>query len=672
MTRRTASPGRTSASPHTGAIDLRSWWAAVRAPRRAVKELVGDGPVFPLLILFGLNAVDELDRTGFGILLPNIRDAFGMSNTGILSLVAVTAVGALVMQLPIAIAADRGNRISIALAGALLWAGFSVMTGAATAIWMLIVARLGSGIGRAVVDPTHNTLLSDFYSVDRRPAVFSFHRAANVLGQFLGPLLAGVLAYTFTWRAPFFVFAVPTVILVVLGARISDPIRGRQERRAAGASDEVSDTEEQPRASPSRGGCCGRSMCCAASGTPSRSSPSRSSGSSRSPGCSTKRSSTSTSCSRGYLAAVAEPFQFIGLAIGARLGTRLFLRDPALIFRFLPRRCDRLRSVRRRVRARPDDRVRNHRQRVVDLDPCGPAPRAVLDPVARHPRQRAVARLLGRGVVGDPRPGAAPHDRLGQRPVRHPLRHARDGAHPVGRRAADRQRWRRGAPRHLRRVGCVGRPVTRRSWPARTAAPSCSSSTTSTSPTGSSRCSSTSTSRSPRARSSRCSAPTALASPRCCERSRGSPKPTSARSSWTGTRHHPRPTQRDRSARRRAGARRRERVPVAHRGRQPAGRGVDDSPRARPGRRTHRIGPRDVSRSCGPGSRTRLRACPAVSSRCSASGWRCCPGPRLLLIDELSLGLAPVVVGQLAELVREAARGGTTVVLVEQSVNVAL
>ncbi len=231
-----------------GAIDLRSWWSAIRAPRRAVKELVGDGPVFPLLILFGLNAVDELDRTGFGILLPNIRDAFGMSNTGILSLVAITAVGALVMQLPIAIAADRGNRISIALAGALLWAGFSVMTGAATAIWMLIVARLGSGIGRAVVDPTHNALLSDFYSVDRRPAVFSFHRAANVLGQFLGPLLAGALAYAFTWRAPFFVFAVPTVILVVLGARISDPVRGRQERRAAGASDEVSDTEE-PRAS---------------------------------------------------------------------------------------------------------------------------------------------------------------------------------------------------------------------------------------------------------------------------------------------------------------------------------------------------------------------------------------------------------------------------------------
>jgi ABC-type branched-subunit amino acid transport system ATPase component len=46
--------------------------------------------------------------------------------------------------------------------------------------------------------------------------------------------------------------------------------------------------------------------------------------------------------------------------------------------------------------------------------------------------------------------------------------------------------------------------------------------------------------------------------------------------------------------------------------------------------------------------------------------------PQLLLIDELSLGLAPVIVGQLLEMVTEINRGGTAVVLVEQSVNIAL
>jgi branched-chain amino acid transport system ATP-binding protein len=46
--------------------------------------------------------------------------------------------------------------------------------------------------------------------------------------------------------------------------------------------------------------------------------------------------------------------------------------------------------------------------------------------------------------------------------------------------------------------------------------------------------------------------------------------------------------------------------------------------------------------------------------------------PRVLLIDELSLGLAPVIVGQLLPIVQRVADQGTAVILVEQSVNVAL
>jgi ABC-type branched-subunit amino acid transport system ATPase component len=46
--------------------------------------------------------------------------------------------------------------------------------------------------------------------------------------------------------------------------------------------------------------------------------------------------------------------------------------------------------------------------------------------------------------------------------------------------------------------------------------------------------------------------------------------------------------------------------------------------------------------------------------------------PRLLLIDELSLGLAPKIVAQLLDMVREINQRGTAIVLVEQSVNVAL
>ncbi|CAB4736427.1 MAG: MFS transporter [Actinobacteria bacterium] len=318
-----------------GVFNPGRWLTVVRSPAASLKQLVGTGPIFPLLILFGLNAADELDRTAFGILLPNVRDAFGMSNTGILSLVGLTALGALLMQMPIAIAADKGNRVVIALVGAVVWAVFSIMTGASTAIWMLIVARTGSGIGRAVVDPTHNALLSDYYPVDRRPGVFSFHRAANVLGQFVGPILAGVLAAAFSWRAPFFVFAIPTLILVVLGTRMKEPVRGAQERRASGASEAVIQTEEP---APSfaeawrllwkidvlrRIWYAVPFLSVAIIGFVSLAS------------LMYEEVYNVGTLQRGYLAACVEPFQFLGLAVGAKLGTRLFLRDPALIFKFL-------------------------------------------------------------------------------------------------------------------------------------------------------------------------------------------------------------------------------------------------------------------------------------------------------------------------------------------------
>jgi len=45
--------------------------------------------------------------------------------------------------------------------------------------------------------------------------------------------------------------------------------------------------------------------------------------------------------------------------------------------------------------------------------------------------------------------------------------------------------------------------------------------------------------------------------------------------------------------------------------------------------------------------------------------------PQLLCLDELSLGLAPVVVGELLAIVRELNANGTTVVVVEQSLNIA-
>jgi ABC-type branched-subunit amino acid transport system ATPase component/sugar phosphate permease len=196
-------------------------------------------------VLFGLNMADELDRTAFGVLLPNIRDHFGLDLSTILTVYSLSFIAALVLALPIGFWADRVPRLPLAIVGALAWGVFSVMTGMAATLWMLGISRAGSSLGRAVNDPVHNSLIADYYDIPVRPRVYGVHRYANALGQFLGPVIAGTVAYSFGWRAPFFIFAVMTAVFVVLALRLREPVRGRFERKAMGVSDQVADTEEQ-------------------------------------------------------------------------------------------------------------------------------------------------------------------------------------------------------------------------------------------------------------------------------------------------------------------------------------------------------------------------------------------------------------------------------------------
>ena len=55
------------------------WENASWRDRLNLRKIVAPESVTPLAILFGLNAVDELDRTAFSVLTPEIKRAFGLS-----------------------------------------------------------------------------------------------------------------------------------------------------------------------------------------------------------------------------------------------------------------------------------------------------------------------------------------------------------------------------------------------------------------------------------------------------------------------------------------------------------------------------------------------------------------------------------------------------------------
>ncbi|MEM8619825.1 MAG: MFS transporter [Actinomycetota bacterium] len=307
----------------------------VAHPRQWMRDICGGEAAFPLIVLFGLNAVDELDRTAFGILLPEIRDAFSIDIQTALSLVALAAVAALALQVPIAQWADRSRRIPIVVGGALAWGFFSGMTGLATGLILLTIARSGSSLGKAVIDPTHNSLIADYYPIETRSRVYSFHRAANAVGAFVGPLSAGLLAYAFGWRVPFLIFVIPTAIFAMLAMTLREPTRGRWERQATGASAEVVDTEEE---------------------APSFAESWRTVHKVRSlqriwwslPFLATALIGFVTLAAllydeefglderaRGVAAAVAEPFALVGLVIGARVATKRYIGNVKGLIRFV-------------------------------------------------------------------------------------------------------------------------------------------------------------------------------------------------------------------------------------------------------------------------------------------------------------------------------------------------
>jgi branched-chain amino acid transport system ATP-binding protein len=322
-------------APDQSAPVLARFAYGVRHPKKWMTDICGGEAAFPLIVLFGLNAVDELDRTAFGILLPEIRESFDINISTALSIVALSSIAALALQVPIAQYADKSKRIPLVVVGALAWAGFSGMTGLATGLILLTIARSGSSLGKAVIDPTHNSLIADYYPIESRARVYSFHRGANAVGAFVGPLTAGMLAFYFDWRVPFLMFVIPTVIFAVLALRMKEPIRGKWERHATGATQDVIDTEEE---------------------SPSFAESWRTAHKVQSlqriwwslPFLATaligfvalasllyEQKFDLDERARGVAAAIAEPFALVGLVVGARIATRRYVGNVKGLIRFV-------------------------------------------------------------------------------------------------------------------------------------------------------------------------------------------------------------------------------------------------------------------------------------------------------------------------------------------------
>jgi MFS family permease len=249
--------------------------------------------------------------------------------------VAVIELVAILLGVPLAYWADRRSRVRLAARGATLWGGFSLLTGLAPNVGVLAAARVGAGMGRSVVTPTHFSLLADYYPPEIRPKVFGTHRAANSVGQFVGPIVAGGLALWLGWRAPFVLFVVPTLVFITLAHRLHEPARGAHDRRAAGATEAACITEEDPPRflEGFRMLWQVRSLRRIWYALPFAAVVIVGLGSLFS--IFYEEEFGLNSAQRGFAAAVTEPAQLLGLLAGIPVANRLLRKDPALVLRFV-------------------------------------------------------------------------------------------------------------------------------------------------------------------------------------------------------------------------------------------------------------------------------------------------------------------------------------------------
>ena len=197
--------------------------------RRRFSSLIGatgTTGLAPLAILIGLATVTGFDSTAFGVLAPDIRNTFHISTGTTDAIASLTGAVPIMLSVYVGVLGDRMNRISLSFVAGLIWGVTAIFTGLAPILLVLILARLVGGVGLLTGETIYLSLLADFYPPEGLGTIFGSYRFwGQGLGIAAGPL-AGVLAAIFGWRFAFVVLALPTFVFVFMLRTLKEPARG--------------------------------------------------------------------------------------------------------------------------------------------------------------------------------------------------------------------------------------------------------------------------------------------------------------------------------------------------------------------------------------------------------------------------------------------------------------
>lgn len=223
--------------PLSSGINVQGETAAGGKPR----ELY---PWYVLGVLTLTQTCHGIDRAIIGLVLAPLGVEFGFSD-GQLGILAGIAYGLFfaIAAIPFGVAVDRYNRRTIMTVALTIWSGATALCGLATGFWTLLIGRAAVGTAEAAGSPTGMSLLSDYFSKDRRATAIGLWYLSSGIGLAVAYFVGGAIVQEHGWRWAFFAAGIPGLVLApLLFFTVREPVRGGRDSKSDQAAAAAVDT----------------------------------------------------------------------------------------------------------------------------------------------------------------------------------------------------------------------------------------------------------------------------------------------------------------------------------------------------------------------------------------------------------------------------------------------
>ncbi len=203
---------------------------------------------YALAILFLGYVVNFVDRSILSILLEPIKADLDLNDTqlgllgGLAFAIFYTSLG-----VPIAALADRWSRVKILAISMIIWSAMTAICGLASNFMMLLLARIGVGVGEAGASPPSHSLISDYFPIETRATALSIYALGIPVGSMIGNFVGGWGAGELGWRMTFLLVGIPGIFVAFLVlATLKEPPRGMSEKQVEATTAKSLDDAEAP------------------------------------------------------------------------------------------------------------------------------------------------------------------------------------------------------------------------------------------------------------------------------------------------------------------------------------------------------------------------------------------------------------------------------------------